>query len=316
MNDTSEQDDLLIDLDLLPEHRSGFVAVIGKPNVGKSTLMNALLGEKLAIVSPKPQTTRERQLGILTLPNVQVIFVDTPGIHQAHHKLGEYMVEAAVGAIPDADLILFLVDVSEVPTRADEAIADLINEQLEIPVVLAMNKSDLSNPEQIEQHAAAYRMLVPQARSVIFSAASGDKREELLALIVEALPLGPRYYPAEQLTETRLRDSVAEIIREKVLLLYEQEIPHSVAVVVNEFKERSGDLIYISATIFVEKPSQKGILIGKGGEMLKQVGQKARSEMEEVLGAQVFLDLWVKVLRNWRKDKKHLRRLGYRFGQK
>jgi len=299
--------------DTLPDgHRSGFVAVVGKPNVGKSTLMNALLGEKVAIVSPKPQTTRERQLGIYTDDDAQIVFVDTPGIHEARTKLGEYMVDVAKSSIPDADVIVFIVAVPGPPTRADEAIAEVIGKARDVPVILALNKRDLLADETQEQeNVAAYRALLPNAQPLLLSATEGYNVDALLELILENLPEGPRFYPADRLTETQVRDTVAEIIREKVLLQYEDEVPHSVAVQVTQFKERSEDLTYIAATIFVERDSQKRILIGKGGSALKELGRRARAEIEPMLGTQVFLELWVKVLKNWRRDVSALRRLGY-----
>ncbi|MBN1311600.1 MAG: GTPase Era [Anaerolineae bacterium] len=312
MSDLPGPEEWLEEQGLPSDHRAGFVAVVGKPNVGKSTLMNAFLGEKLAIVSPKPQTTRERQLGILTLPEAQLIFVDTPGIHKARTKLGEFMVETASEAIPDADVILFVVDVSGRPTRADEMIAGLIGKHLDTPVVLALNKIDLVDGESAQSHIDAYQELVPAAKPIALSATKGHNRDDVLQALIQSLPLGPRYYPADQLTETRLRDTAAEIIREKVLFLYEEEIPHSVAVRVDEFKERSENLTYIAATIYVEKDSQKGILIGHKGRALKKVGQKARPELEELVGAKIYLELWVKVLKNWRKNERALKRLGYR----
>ena len=300
-----------ISQDLPAGHRSGFVAVIGKPNVGKSTLMNALLGEKLAIVSQKPQTTRDRQLSIYTRQDAQVVFVDTPGIHEARHRLGEYMVQAATSAIPDADVILFIVDVSEPPNRADEAIAALVDERKGTPALLALNKVDLVDSAQRSEHAARYRALVPDAAPLEISATRGDNLPRLMDMIVERLPEGPRLYPADRLTETQLRDNVAEIIREQVLMLYEHEVPHSVAVRVTQFKQRSADLTYIAATIFVERESQKRIIIGSQGSALKELGRRARAELEPLLGTRVYLDLWVKVLKNWRRDENALRRLGY-----
>jgi GTP-binding protein Era len=299
--------------DELPaDHRSGFVAVVGKPNVGKSTLVNALLGEKLAIVSPKPQTTRARQLGILTRPDAQVVFVDTPGIHRARNALGEYMVEVATDVIPDADVTVFLVDVSEPPTRADEAIAGLLaGHREDTHVIMALNKVDLIARAGAEMHAAAYRDLLPGVPTFSISATRGDNRDELLATILDALPPGPRYYPADQLTDMQVRETAAEIVREQILHLYEEEIPHSVAVEVTEFKERSADMTYIAATIYVERESQKAILIGGGGSALKELGKRARKELEPLIGTRVYLDLWVKVLKNWRKDENALRRLGY-----
>jgi GTP-binding protein Era len=307
-----DKDAPVIREELPPDHRSGFVAVVGKPNVGKSTLVNALLGEKLAIVSPKPQTTRARQLGILTRPDAQVVFVDTPGIHRARNALGEYMVEVATDVIPDADVTVFLVDVSEPPTRADEAIAGLLDEhRASTHVIMALNKVDLVAGGEAEAHAAAYRDLLPGVATFFISATRGDNRDELLTAILDALPLGPRYYPADQLTDMQVRETAAEIVREQILHLYEEEIPHSVAVEVTEFKERGADMTYIAATVYVERESQKAILIGSGGSALKELGKRARKELEPLVGTRVYLDLWVKVLKNWRRDENALRRLGY-----
>ncbi len=296
----------------LPEdHRSGFVAVVGQPNVGKSTLMNAYLGEKVAIVSAKPQTTRIRQLGILTLPHAQLIFVDTPGIHEPRNKLGEYMVEVASRSIPDADVILFVVDVSRKPNAADASIAEKIKRIAGTTTIIAMNKSDTLPPQHVIPHTDAYCALLPDADWMLVSATRGDNRDELLQMIVDALPLGPRYYPPDQLTDAQLRENVAEIIREKALEALHQEVPHSVAVQVEEFKERGPNLTYVSATIYVEKESQKGIVIGDGGKMLRAIGSMARKDLQGILGTKVFLELWVKVLKNWRKKDDALRRLGY-----
>jgi GTP-binding protein Era len=306
----TDYDFQLPDEQLPEDHRSGFVAVVGKPNVGKSTLMNAYLGEKVAIVTPKPQTTRLRQLGILTLPHAQIIFVDTPGIHPPRTKLGEAMVDAATDALPGADVALFMVDVSQMPDEADQMIASALDRLPDLPVILALNKSDLLPPDKVTAHPDAYRALVPQAEWMPVSATRGDNRDELLDTLIRALPAGPRLYPADQLTDMHLRDAAAEIIREKVLLNLHQEVPHSVAVQVDEFKERSESLTYIGATIYVEKDSQKGILIGQGGRMLRDIGAQARRDIEEMLGHKVYLEMWVKVLRNWRKDEKALRRLG------
>ncbi len=308
-------DDLSVPLfsdELSPDHRSGFVAVVGKPNVGKSTLMNAYLGQKVAIVSEKPQTTRNRLLGILTRPGAQLIFVDTPGIHSPLHKLGEFMVETAVKAIPDADVVLFMVDVSTRPTGEDAQIAAIINEKCRVPTILALNKIDLLASDEIEPHRQAYLALGHFTDSMFVSATRGDNRDALLDLIISYLPRGPRYYPEEQITDQQERFVAAELIREQVLRHVHQEVPHAVAVVVEEFKERRPDLTYIGANIFVEKDSQKGIIIGEGGKMLKRIGRAARREIEELLtGHKVYLELWVKVRKKWRKDEDELRRLGY-----
>ncbi len=298
------------------DHRSGFVAVIGKPNVGKSTLINAWLGHKIAIVSPKPQTTRHRLRGILTRPDAQIIFVDTPGIHQPRHKLGEFMVETATKSIPDADVVLFLVDVSEMPTAEDEQIAQLIAEHGQAPVILVLNKADLLPPEKVQPHSDAYFELVKHDEWMMISATRGDNRDKLLEMVVARLPEGPRYYPPDQLTDQNMRFIVAELIREQVLRFAHQEVPHAVAVAVEEWKQRREDLTYIGANIFVEKDSQKGIIIGQGGRMLKRIGRAAREEIEQLVGNRVYLDLWVKVRKKWRRDEQELRRLGYALPRK
>ena len=315
--------ELLMPEELPPDHRSGFVAVVGKPNVGKSTLMNAYLGQKIAIVSEKPQTTRNRLLGILTLErergdvaDAQIIFVDTPGIHQPLHKLGEYMVEAAVRAIPDADLVLFLVDVSRTPGDEDQQIAGLLREQGRVPVLLVLNKMDLSVPETVNAHVEAYRALGEFDEWLLISALHGEHLNDLLLETVERLPLGPRYYPEEQITDQQLRFMAAELVREQLMLHLHQELPYSIAVVVDQFKERSEELTYISANIFVERDTQKGIVLGRGGSMIKRIGREARREIESLLGTRVYLELWVKVRKKWRKDEKELRRLGYALSPK
>jgi GTP-binding protein Era len=313
-----DRTDLLMPEDLPPDHRSGFVAVVGKPNVGKSTLMNAYLGQKVAIVSKKPQTTRNRLLGILTLArdrgdpaDAQIIFVDTPGIHQPLHKLGEYMVETAVRAIPDADLVLFLVDVSRPPGNEDRQIADILRKDSRAPLLLVLNKADLLQPEAVSPHIEAYRALGEFDEWLLISALRRDNLDRLLETTIERLPLGPRYYPDEQLTDQQLRFMAAELVREQVLCHLRQEVPYSVAVVVQEFKERSETMTYISANIFVERETQKGIILGHRGAMIKRIGQDARREIEDLLGTKVFLELWVKVRKKWRRDEKELRRLGY-----
>ena len=300
------------DEELLPH--SGFVAVVGRPNVGKSTLMNQILGEKIAIVSPKPQTTRLRQFGIFSEPGVQIVFVDTPGIHEPRHRLGEFMVAVAAYALQDADLILFVVDLSQEPNAGDRHIATLIaNTETHAPVIMALNKIDLLKPEEVLPRVEAYRALCPDADWETLSAVNGKGVPPLLKQLIETLPPGPQYYPDDQLSDTAMRDLVAEIVREKVLLNTDQEVPHSVAVVIEEFKERTPTLTYVSATIYVERDSQKGILVGKGGTMLKRISTQARIDAEKLVGTQVYLELWVKVLEHWRTNDALLRRLGYRI---
>jgi GTP-binding protein Era len=297
----------------IPEdHKSGFVAVIGRPNVGKSTLMNQIVGQKVAIVSPKPQTTRSRILGILTREDAQVIFVDTPGLHRPRHRLGQAMVATATRAIPDADVVLFMVDVSVPPTDEDRMIAGLLQEQAQAPVILVLNKMDLLAAEKVKPHTESYWELVPYHQEWMMTIATqGVNLDKLLALIIAALPEGPRYYPGDQVTDQTEREIAAELIREQVLRYTRQEVPHAVAVGVEEFKERENGMIYVGANIFVEKESQKGIVIGQRGQMLRKIGTAARQEVERMTGGRVYLDLWVRVRRSWRRDEKELRRLGY-----
>jgi GTP-binding protein Era len=308
-----------LDLDSLAEeatpagHRSGFVAVIGRPNVGKSTLMNAFLQQKVAIVTHRPQTTRTRQLGIVTTPDYQIVFVDTPGIMHPRHKLDEFMLETAVETLQDADLALWLTDGSFPPGEEDREIAERLRPlTASRPVLLAINKADLIQPDQVLPRAESYRALLPEAANwLLFSAKQGRGVEELLQMIVAALPEGPRYYPMDQVTDVYMRDIAAELVREQILLQLHEEVPHGVAVVVDEFKERENDVTYISATVYVERNSHKQIVIGGGGSQLRQIGAAARQQIEEMLGSKVFLELWVKVEPKWRHDETALRRLGY-----
>lgn len=295
-----------------PGHRSGFVAVIGRPNVGKSTLMNQLLGHKVAIVSPRPQTTRTCIRGILTRPDAQIIFVDTPGLHKPLHKLGEVMVAAAASAIPDADVVLFVVDVSVMPTEEDRMIAQMIRQRTSNPVILVLNKMDLLPPERVKPHTEAYWALVPDyAGWMMTIATEAVNLDKLLDMVITHLPEGPRYYPGDLVTDQTEREIAAELIREQVLRFTREEVPHSVAVVVEEYKEREAGGVSIAATIYVEKESQKGILIGAGGQMLRRIGTAAREEIERMVGGKVYLDLWVKVNKNWRRDLQRVRRMGY-----
>lgn len=295
-------------------HRSGFVTIVGRPNVGKSTLLNAFLGQKVAAVSPRPQTTRTRQLGIITEAEYQMIFIDTPGLIQVpRHKLDEFMRETAVETLADADVILWLVDGSEPPGYEDEAIAkQLMGLMKQAKVILGINKVDLMKAAQVIPHSEAYRALLPDAPWILFSATSGNGRSELFHLLVQALPEGPRYYPAEQVTDVYVRDIAAELIREQILLQLRDEIPYGVAVEVMEFKERPNGSNYISANVYVERDSHKQIIIGAKGVQLKQIGEAARKEIENVVEGKVFLELWVKVEPKWRHSEQALKRFGYR----
>ena len=301
----------LLDETLPPDHRSGFVAVVGRPNVGKSTLLNALLGQKIAIVSARPQTTRNRITGILSQDDMQVVFVDTPGIHKPKHKLGEFMVEEALASMPDADLILWITDVSKAPRSDDERVASVLRAQA-LPVVLAMNKIDIATPEYLMANSTAYRALVPDAvADIAISALRERGTDAIVSLLRQHLGPGPRYFPPDQVTDIQERFLVAELVREKALRHLWEEVPHALAVDVESFKRRANGMLYISARIYVERDTQKAILLGKGGSMLKRIGSDARKEIEAVLEEKVYLELWVKVKPKWRRDAAELRRLGY-----
>jgi GTP-binding protein Era len=322
----------IFDDDLPSDHRSGYVAVIGRPNVGKSTLMNHFLGQKIAIVSHKPQTTRNQILGILTLPSTfdpkpiegcppaQVIFVDTPGIHQPHHKFGEYLTETALDAIPDADVIVWLVDASEPPSSEDGLVAEALHEtrvkaqqqgQAMAPVLLALNKIDLLSPKDLPGLEQPFLGLYPADDWLLLSATRGDNRTELLRRIINHLPPGPRYFPEEQVTDQQTRFIAGELIREAALNVLHQEVPHALAVQVIDFKPRHEKLTYVSANLIVERTSQKKIVIGQKGKTLKKIGQLARPQIEALVETKVYLDLWIKVRPKWRKKENELRWLGY-----
>jgi GTPase len=299
----------------IPEtYRAGFVAVMGRPNVGKSTLVNALLKQTIAAVSPKPQTTRKRQMGILTLDRGQIIFEDTPGIHHPMHKLGECMNQEAVDALRESDLVLFLVDASHAPTEEDQLLADLLQRQ---PgggaqrVFLILNKIDLVETELLDTHQAAFQDLLPTAEVVRISASQNQGLEELISLLLTRLPEHPPFFPPDQLTDLYERDIAADLIRAVSLNLLREEVPYSLAIRIDEYLERADHGAYIAATIFVERESQKGIVIGQGGTMLKEIGTQARREIEAMSDRRVFLKLRVKVHKNWRNDRAALRQFGY-----
>lgn len=291
--------------------RSGFVALIGRPNVGKSTLMNSFVGEKVAIMSDKPQTTRNKIRGILTNDEGQVIFLDTPGIHKPHSKLGQQLVKIAQNAFQEVDLILFLVDAYEGIGAGDRFIIQHLK-KASTPVFLVVNKIDRVHPDSLLPLIDQYRSLHTFQEVVPVSALQGNNMSTLLQLIMKYLPEGPMYYPSDQVTDHPEQFIVAEIIREKILHLTREEIPHSVAVMIEEMKLRKGKkLLDIHAIIFAERESQKRILIGKQGRLLKEVGKRARQECEALLGYPIYLDLWVKVKKDWRNEMPMLRRLGY-----
>jgi GTP-binding protein Era len=290
--------------------KSGFIALTGRPNVGKSTLMNLLVGEKAAIISEKPQTTRNRIRGILTTADCQAVFIDTPGIHKPRHRLGERMVQIALNTVREVDLILLLADAGAGPGSGDEYIIQAL-QSVDTPVVLVLNKADLVTGDRKAELISLYNRLYPFVTAVAVSALTGYNRDKLLEVIVGRLPAGPCYYPPDMVTDQPERFIVAELIREKILRLTREEVPHAVAVEVEAMRRREDrDLVDIEAFVFVEKESQKGIIVGKGGAMLKQVGVLARRDIEALLGGPVYLRLRVKVRRDWRNREGTWRGLG------
>ena len=291
-------------------HKSGFAAVIGRPNVGKSTLINALIGQKIAIMSDKPQTTRSRILCILTQEDAQVIFLDTPGVHKPKHKLGDYMAKATEGALHGVDVVVFVVDVTEKMGAGEQYILKQLA-NVRVPVLLAVNKVDCIPREESLPVIANYAKAYDFAGIVPISAREGENLEGLLAEIKKYLPEGSQYYPADMVTDQPERLIVAELVREKVLELTRDEIPHAVAVDIEEMTTRAKGDVYIRAVIYVERESQKGIVIGARGALLRTIGQRARADVETLLGAKVYLDLWVKTRKDWRNRANALREFGF-----
>lgn len=295
----------------MKKFRSGFITLIGRPNVGKSTLMNCLIGEKIAITSHKPQTTRNKITSILTKEDFQCVFLDTPGIHKPKHKLGEYMVRSAENTFNEVDLVLMLIEPTEKVLDMDQYVIDRL-ENVKTPVVLVINKIDTIERDKLLEVIDAYRKLHSFAEVVPISAMKGSNTDELMRVIKKYLPEGPQYFPEDMVTDQPERQIASEIIREKALYLLQDEIPHGIAVEIMSMKKRPDqNMVDVEATIYCEKDSHKGIIIGKQGSMLKKIGSQARRDMERLLGSPIYLQLWVKVKKDWRDSDFLLKNFGY-----
>lgn len=296
-------------MDEKKDFKSGFVALIGRPNVGKSTLLNYLVGQKVAIMSPQPQTTRNKISGIYTDDQEQIVFIDTPGIHKPKNKLDDFMDKSSYSALDEVDVVLFMVE-PEPAGKGDQYIAELLK-KIKKPVFLVINKIDKVHPDELLSIIDSYKNLGDFAEIVPISVSQGNNVSELIKTIAKYLPEGPQFYDADQLTDRPEYFIVAELIREQVLKLTHEEVPHATAVVVDRMRDHEGGKLQVEATIYVERPGQKGIIIGKKGQMLKQIGIAARQEIEALLGEKVNLRLWVKVQKNWRSDPAFLKSIGY-----
>src|SRR5690625_105959 len=290
--------------------KSGFVAIIGRPNVGKSTFINHVIGQKVVITSDKAQTTRHKIQAIYNDENSQIVFIDTPGIHKPKHQLGEYMVKTAKSTLNEVDAIIFMIDAEQGYGRGDQFIIDQLQE-ITRPVYLVINKIDLVHPDDLLPIIDLYQNKFNFAEIIPISAIDGNNVNHLLTVLQNQLSEGPKYYPDDQLTDHPEQFIIGEFIREKVIQLTREEIPHSIAVIIENIKTRPSETIVVQATIIVERDSQKGIVIGKGGQMLKEIGKNARKDIELLLGSKVFLELWVKVRKDWRNRPKDLRQYGY-----
>ena len=293
------------------QFKSGFVAIVGRPNVGKSTFMNYVLGQKIAIMSDKAQTTRNKIQGVYTNKDCQIVFLDTPGIHKPKHELGNFMVESAYSALKEVDAVLFMVNAAEKRGPGDDFIIEKLK-NIKTPVFLVLNKIDLISPDELLDRVESYQETIPFAGIIPISVLQGNNVQELMTTLTNHLPEGPQYYPSDQITDHPEYFVVSELIREKILHLTKEEIPHSVAVTVDKMQKDEFDKVHVYANIIVERPTQKGIIIGKGGKLLKEIGVRARKDIEQLLGNKVYLELWVKVEKDWRKKKSHLQDFGYR----
>lgn len=293
------------------DFKSGFISIIGRPNVGKSTFLNHVVGQKIAIMSDKPQTTRNKVQGVVTTDDAQMIYIDTPGIHKPKHRLGDFMVKVARNTLGEVDVILFMVNAEQKIGPGDRFIIDMLK-NTETPVFLVINKIDLVHPDELLETIVSYQEEYDFAEVVPISALNGNNTAALLDTLKKYLPVGPKYYPDEQVTDHPERFIISEFIREKVLHLTREEIPHSVAVVIEQIeREEDRDMVNVMATIVVDRDSQKGIVIGKRGALLKQVGTEARKDIEMLLGSKVFLELWVKVQKDWRNRPSRLKEFGF-----
>ncbi|MFD1677815.1 GTPase Era [Alicyclobacillus fodiniaquatilis] len=291
-------------------YKSGFVAIVGRPNVGKSTLLNAVVGQKVAIMSKRAQTTRNRIRGVVTSPAAQIIFIDTPGIHTPHHRLGEYMVDVATQTLREVDIVLVVVDANTGVQPVEEELAKQL-QGVKTPVFLVLNKVDLVEKPRLLERISQYQSLFSFDEYVPISALKQDQTDVLLHLIEQRLPEGPKFYPDDMVSDYPEQFIISEIIREKVLKLTEEEVPHAVMVEVEQMERRNEQTLYIHAVIYTERDSQKGILIGKQGQMLRRVGEMARRELEGLLGTKMYLELWVKVKKDWRNRPTMLRQFGF-----
>ncbi|CAI3512938.1 GTPase Era [Enterococcus cecorum] len=291
--------------------KSGFVAIVGRPNVGKSTLLNRIVGQKIAIMSDKAQTTRNKIQGVYTTDTTQIVFIDTPGIHKPKHRLGDYMVEAAYSALHEVEVVLFMVAADQKRGKGDDMIIERLK-KLSVPVYLVINKIDKIHPNDLLEQIDDFKAQMDFAQIIPISATQGNNFETLMSELEKSMPAGPQYFPEDQITDHPEYFVVSELIREKILQLTRDEVPHSVAVVIDSMKRKPDEKVQIQATIIIERDSQKGIIIGKGGSMLKKIGTQARKDIEKLLGDKVYLELWVKVQKDWRDKQVYLTDFGYR----
>ncbi|SET61265.1 GTP-binding protein Era [Oceanobacillus limi] len=291
--------------------KSGFITIIGRPNVGKSTFLNRVIGQKIAIMSDKPQTTRNKIQGVLTQEDAQFVFIDTPGIHKPKHRLGDFMVKLAEDTLNEVDAILFMINADEGYGKGDQFILDRL-QRVKNPVFLIINKIDLIHPDELFPIIELYKEKCEFEEIIPISALQGNNVDHLLGVLKTHLPKGPQYYPSDQVTDHPERFIMSELIREKVLQMTREEIPHSIAVVIENIEKRESNAVFIQATIVTERKTQKGILIGKQGSMLKNIGKEARKDIEALLGTKVYLELWVKVQKDWRNKQSQLQEFGFR----